>query len=187
MDKDKPTQVGRALAQLGIELQKRLPQELRLAGITDMDEANRFLKESFLPAHNARFAVVPEVGETAFVPFAGALGISYACTNTLMAHLPSSAGRAVWRVTTKTACRSTSTRKRPRDPLRRAPALWTSRSERKRAEACPQSNQPQLKRSIHLIHKPVNLKCSRQRSRILRTTDHHGMMLGDIDPLTGKS
>ena len=64
VDKDTPTQVGRALAQLGIELipayspeargrsermfgtlQKRLPQELRLAGITDMVEANRFLKE----------------------------------------------------------------------------------------------------------------------------------------------
>ena len=67
VDKDTPTQVGRALAQLGIELipayspeargrsermfgtlQKRLPQELRLAGITDMVEANRFLKEVFL-------------------------------------------------------------------------------------------------------------------------------------------
>ena len=68
VDKDTPTQVGRALAQLGIEsipayspeargrsermfatLQKRLPQELRLAGITDMAGANRFLKELFLP------------------------------------------------------------------------------------------------------------------------------------------
>ena len=67
VDKDTPTQVGRALAQLGIELtpayspeargrsermfgtlQKRLPQELRLAGITDMAGANRFLKELFL-------------------------------------------------------------------------------------------------------------------------------------------
>ena len=55
VDKDNPTQVGRALNQLGIELipayspeargrsermfgtlQKRLPQELRLAGITTM-------------------------------------------------------------------------------------------------------------------------------------------------------
>ena len=51
---------GRALAQLGIaspEARGRsermfgtlLPQELRLAGITDMVEANRFLKEVFLP------------------------------------------------------------------------------------------------------------------------------------------
>ena len=75
VDKANPTQVGRALAQLGIELipayspeargrsermfgtlQKRLPQELRLAGITNMAEANRFLQEVFLPEHNARFA-----------------------------------------------------------------------------------------------------------------------------------
>ena len=92
VDKDKVTQVGRALMQLGIELipayspeargrsermfgtlQKRLPQELRLAGITDMAEANRFLKELYLPLHNARFAVPAEGQGSAFVPFAGAL------------------------------------------------------------------------------------------------------------------
>ncbi len=92
VDKDNPTQVGRALAQLGIELiaayspeargrsermfatlQKRLPQELRLAGITTMDEANRFLRETFLPDHNRRFAIAPEAPGSAFVPFAGAL------------------------------------------------------------------------------------------------------------------
>ena len=54
-------------------LQKRLPQELRLAGITDMAEANRFLKELSLPGHNARSAAPPEAEGTAFVPFAGAL------------------------------------------------------------------------------------------------------------------
>ena len=92
VDKDNPTQVGRALNQLGIELiaayspeargrsermfgtlQKRLPQELRLAGISDMAEANRFLRDTFVPQHNARFALVPEGEGTAFVPFAGAL------------------------------------------------------------------------------------------------------------------
>ena len=71
VDKDKPTQVGGALQQLDIELiaayspetrvrsermfgtlQKRLPQELRLAGITEMAEANRFLREVYLPLHN---------------------------------------------------------------------------------------------------------------------------------------
>ncbi len=91
VDKANPTQVGRALAQLGIELiaayspeargrsermfgtlQNRLPQELRLAGITTMTEANRFLKETFLPEHNARFAVEPEEQGTAFVAWAGA-------------------------------------------------------------------------------------------------------------------
>ena len=92
VDKDNPTQVGRALQRLGIELipayspeargrsermfgtlQKRLPQELRLAGITGIDEANRFLKEVYLPQHNARFATPAEDQGTAFVPFAGAL------------------------------------------------------------------------------------------------------------------
>ncbi len=92
VDKDNPTQIGRALAQLGIELipayspeargrsermfatlQKRLPQELRLAGITTMDEANRFLRETFLPDHNRRFAIAPEAPDSAFVPFAGNL------------------------------------------------------------------------------------------------------------------
>ncbi len=92
VDKDNPTQVGRALAQLGIELiaayspeargrsermfgtlQKRLPQELRLAGITTREEANRFLEEVFWPAHNARFARPAEAAGSAFVAFAGSL------------------------------------------------------------------------------------------------------------------
>ncbi len=54
-------------------LQKRLPQELRLAGITTMDEANRFLRETFLTDHNRRFAIRPEEPGSAFVPFAGKL------------------------------------------------------------------------------------------------------------------
>ncbi len=92
VDRDNLTQVGRALQRLGIELipayspeargrsermfgtlQKRLPQELRLAGITEIDEANRFLKEVYLPQHNARFALPAEVEGSAFVSFAGAL------------------------------------------------------------------------------------------------------------------
>ena len=92
VDKDNPTQVGRSLRQLGVEhvaayspeargrsermfgtLQKRLPQELRLASITDMAEANRFLKQVYLPDHNRRFATSPEVEGSAFVPFAGIL------------------------------------------------------------------------------------------------------------------
>ena len=92
VDKDNPTQVGRALRRLGIELipayspeargrsermfgtlQKCLPQELRLAGIGGIEEANRFLKEVYLPRHNARFQVTPETEGSAFVPFAGAL------------------------------------------------------------------------------------------------------------------
>jgi transposase len=86
------TQVGRALAQLGIEhiaayspqargrserafrtLQDRLPKELALAGIEDVEAANRFLRERFLPAWNARFAVPAEQEGSAFVPVAAAL------------------------------------------------------------------------------------------------------------------
>ena len=92
MDKDNPTQVGRALAGLGIELiaayspeargrsermfgtlKKRLPRELRLARITDMAAANRFLRDDYLPRHNTRFAILPEGEGSAFVPFAGVL------------------------------------------------------------------------------------------------------------------
>jgi transposase len=88
VDKLRLTQVGRALLQLGIEhiasyapeargrierlfstLQGRLPQELRLAGITSIDEANRFIAETFLPAFNARFAVAEE--GSAFLPYVG--------------------------------------------------------------------------------------------------------------------
>jgi len=86
VDKEKPTQVGRALGQIGIELipayspeargrsermfgtlQGRLVKELRLQGITTMEAANRFLREVYLPAHNARFSVAPERSESAFV------------------------------------------------------------------------------------------------------------------------
>ena len=92
VDRDNPTQVGRALGQLGVELipayspeargrsermfatlQDRLPKEFRLAGITRMDAANRFLADDYLPRHNARFARPPEEAGTAFVPFAGLL------------------------------------------------------------------------------------------------------------------
>jgi transposase len=86
VDKRKPTQVGRALAQLGIEhiaayspeargrserafrtLQDRLPKELRLAGISEIEAANRWLAEVYIPEHNARFAVAPEQPGSAFV------------------------------------------------------------------------------------------------------------------------
>jgi len=86
VDKDRLTQVGRALHQLGIEhipayspeargrsermfatLQDRLPKELKLASITAIEAANRFVREVYLPEHNARFAHPPEVAESAFV------------------------------------------------------------------------------------------------------------------------
>ena len=90
VDKTRPTQVGRALAQLGIThipsyspeargrmervfgtLQGRLPQELRLAEVTTVEAANRFLRERFVPRHNARFAVPAAEEGTAFLAYAG--------------------------------------------------------------------------------------------------------------------
>ena len=86
VDKSNPTQLGRALAQLGIEhipayspeargrserafgtLQDRLVKELRLTGITTIEAANRFIAETYLPDHNARFAKPPEHPESAFM------------------------------------------------------------------------------------------------------------------------
>ena len=48
-------------------LQDRLPKELVLAGIGDVEAANRFIRDVYLPAHNARFASPPEIAESAFV------------------------------------------------------------------------------------------------------------------------
>jgi transposase len=90
VDRSKPTQVGRALAQLGIEhiaayspqargrserlfrtLQDRLVKELALAGLSDdLEAANRYIAEIYLPAHNARFAVDAELEGSAFVAVA---------------------------------------------------------------------------------------------------------------------
>jgi hypothetical protein len=52
-------------------LQKRLPQELRLARIKTVAAANRFLRERFVPDYNARFAVPAAEPGSAFVPYAG--------------------------------------------------------------------------------------------------------------------
>lgn len=87
VDKTRLTQVGRALDRLGIEhipayspeargrsermfstLQDRLPRELALAGIADIEAANRFIAKTYLPAHNARFARPATVEDSAFVP-----------------------------------------------------------------------------------------------------------------------
>jgi hypothetical protein len=90
IDRGCPTQVGRALAQLGVEhigafspqargrsermfgtLQDRLVKELRLAGVTDVAAANAVIRDLYLPAHNARFAVEPAAAGSAFVPIQG--------------------------------------------------------------------------------------------------------------------
>jgi transposase len=48
--------------------QDRFVKELRLAGISTIDEANRFLKETYLPAINAKFARPSACPEDAHVP-----------------------------------------------------------------------------------------------------------------------
>jgi transposase len=75
VDPRRLTQVGRALKELGTEMipayspqargrserrfgtwQGRLPQELRLAGIRTVEEANRFLRERYIPEMNRNFS-----------------------------------------------------------------------------------------------------------------------------------
>jgi len=88
VDRENLTQFGRAMRQLGIDmiaayspeargrservfrtLQDRLPKELVLKGITNMEDANTFLKEVFLPQYNKVFAVPAEEEGSAFVPW----------------------------------------------------------------------------------------------------------------------
>ena len=86
-DRTKLTQVGRALARLGIEhivsfspqargrsermnrtLQDRLVNELRVAKIRTLEAANRYLRQRFLPTFNAMFGRAPADPAPAFVP-----------------------------------------------------------------------------------------------------------------------
>lgn len=85
VDKSRLTQVGRALKELGVQMipayspqargrsersfgtwQSRLPQELRLAGITGLDEANRFLRERYIAEFNRKFTVKASLRGTTF-------------------------------------------------------------------------------------------------------------------------
>jgi transposase len=85
VEKHRLTQVGRAMKELGVQMiaayspqargrsersfgtwQGRLPQELRLAGITQVEEANRFLRERYIQEFNARFTMPPKERGTAF-------------------------------------------------------------------------------------------------------------------------
>ena len=87
VDRERPTQVGRALERLGIEhiaayspeargrsermfgtLQDRLIKELAQQGCRDIEAANAWIRDVYLPAHNARFARPAAVPESAFVP-----------------------------------------------------------------------------------------------------------------------
>ncbi len=86
VDKRNPTQFGRAMGQLGIEMiaayspeargrserafrthQGRLPRELAAAGIRDMAEANRYLAKTYLPQYNEEFQQLALAEGSAFV------------------------------------------------------------------------------------------------------------------------
>src|ERR1700758_1301898 len=88
--RNRPTQVGRALGELGIQMipayspqargrgernfgtwQGRLPQELRIHGIRSMASANEFLRETYLQEFNQRFAVAAAQPGHAFLPVRG--------------------------------------------------------------------------------------------------------------------
>jgi transposase len=85
VDKHRLTQVGRAMKELGVQMipayspqargrsernfgtwQGRLPQELRLAGITTVEGANAFLRERYVAEFNAKFTVAAAQKGTAF-------------------------------------------------------------------------------------------------------------------------
>ena len=89
VDRQRLTQVGRALRELGIQMipayspqargrsernfgtwQGRLPPELRLRGIITVEAANRFLREHYIGEFNRRFAVPAAQPGSAFLPSA---------------------------------------------------------------------------------------------------------------------
>ena len=91
VDKNNPTQFGRAMAQLNIGMipayspeargrserafrthQDRLPKELAFYDITDMEAANRYLQQTYLPAYNTEFSQPSFEEGAAFVEWVGA-------------------------------------------------------------------------------------------------------------------
>ena len=86
VDCERPTQVGRAMKELGVQMipsyspqargrsernfatwQGRLPQELRLRGIRTLEGANEFLNEHYIAEFNRRFTVPAAQRGTAFI------------------------------------------------------------------------------------------------------------------------
>jgi hypothetical protein len=86
VDRERPTQVGRALKELGVQMipayspqargrsersfstwQGRLPQGLRLHGIRTLDGANAFLSEQYVAEFNRKFKVPAPQRGTAFL------------------------------------------------------------------------------------------------------------------------
>jgi hypothetical protein len=90
VDRQRLTQIGRALSDLKIEMipayspqargrsernfgtwQGRLPQELALKAITTVEEANRFLRQSYIAEFNRKFSVAAALEGNAFLPTHG--------------------------------------------------------------------------------------------------------------------
>jgi transposase len=90
VDRDRLTQVGRAMRELGVRMipayspqargrsersfstwQGRLPQELRLAECRTVEAANAFLREHYIAEFNRRFQVEAAQAGSAFVPYRG--------------------------------------------------------------------------------------------------------------------
>jgi len=90
VDKVNLTQFGRAMKQLGVSMipayspeargrsermfrthQDRLVKELAREGITTMESANQYLRESYRSGFNAEFSCEPREPATAFVPYIG--------------------------------------------------------------------------------------------------------------------
>src|SRR5579872_745631 len=86
VDYERPTQVGRAMKELGVQMipsyspqargrsernfstwQGRLPQELRLRGIRTLERANKFLNDHYMAEFNRRFTVPAAERGTAFL------------------------------------------------------------------------------------------------------------------------
>lgn len=90
VDKMNPTQFGRAMRKLGIEMipayspeargrsermfsthQDRLVKELFAAGISEMTAANKYIREVYLPAFNQEFMQPAMEEGSAFIPYTG--------------------------------------------------------------------------------------------------------------------
>jgi hypothetical protein len=88
VDDSNPTQVGRALRQLNIRhihayspqargrservfdtLQNRFPKELVYHGITTIEEANKYLRDVYIPKHNQEFSIKPKESKSAYTPW----------------------------------------------------------------------------------------------------------------------
>jgi hypothetical protein len=181
IDRGSPTHVGRALGQLGVEhigayspqargrsertfatLQDRLVKELRLAGVTEIEAANAFMREVYLPAHNARFAVQPagEAPKARCGPISSGRGSRSMSIPT--ARTPSSTGRAASAATTRTGgSRTTALSNAPLNSARRRGPV----DGMDKPPACPTpptGEQKQKKRTNLVLPKPDNFIRYRQ-------------------------